>query len=224
MTERPILFNGDMIRAIADGLKFQTRRPMDPQPEYMLDPIPCEWYTPTIIRGGEEMPGKDIYGTYNDDQGWKSPFGAPGDLLIPLTTWAVHREYNGVKPTELPDAAWVMSAWGGYLWEKWIDPDSVHSGKLRPGRFMPKKFRHLLPRLLVKRVWVERVQSITDADVVAEGIEQINIDKYRKFFDPRDVHGIAFGELWDSIYADKYPWAGNPFVWCCEFEVTDKRA
>ena len=209
MTEKPILFNADMVRAIRDGRKTQTRRPMKDQPEEGC-------YRFSNVNNDLWMPVYKDKATHSLDEARRSPFGAPGDLLVPLTTWATLCQYNHLKPTDLPDYAPIFTPWDASV--KWC-PDYCKTKK-RPGRFMPKKFRHLLPRLLVKRVWVERVQSITDADVVAEGIEQINIDKYRKFFDPRDVHGIAFGELWDSIYADKYPWADNPWVFGCEFKVT----
>ena len=209
MTERPILFNGDMIRAIAGRRKTQTRRPMKDPPECM--PEPCGWYNPTLIHRGQTYPGKAVYGTYNDDQGWKSPFGAPGDLLVPLTTWATVPIYNDTKPTDIPDDETLFTAWDG---ENWC-PDS---SKRRPGRFMPTKFRFVLPRLLVKRVWVERVQSISEADAIAEGVRLMYDNPNR--MDRRDPkYREGFRTLWDSIYADKYPWTSDPWVWACEFEV-----
>ena len=211
MTERPILFNAWTVRAIHDGATH-TRRPMKDPPECM--PEPCGWYNPTLIHRGQTYPGKAVYGTYNDDQGWKSPFGAPGDLLVPLTTWATLCQYNHLKPTDLPDYAPIFTPWDASV--KWC-PDYCKTKK-RPGRFMPTKFRFVLPRLLVKRVWVERVQSISEADAIAEGVRLMYDNPNR--MDRRDPkYREGFRTLWDSIYADKYPWAGNPWVWACEFEV-----
>lgn len=188
MTERPILFNPWKVRAIHDGAT-QTRRPVNPQPT---------WFETTHHLA-------DVQRKY------KSPFGVPGDLLVPLTTWSVHADLDDFKPRQLPVKEPIWSYWSGC-------DNPAENGKRRPGRFLPLFLRGQLPRLLVKRVWVERVQSITDADVVAEGIrgdtyhQELGCEKA----DPRSAR-IYFADLWDTIYGDKFPWAANWPVWCCEF-------
>ena len=61
MKERPILFNGEMVRAILDGRKTQTRRPVKPQPPSNTKSLFFSW----------------------------SPFGVPGDRLWVRETWGL---------------------------------------------------------------------------------------------------------------------------------------
>ena len=74
--------------------------------------------------------------------------------------------------------------------------------------------------LRVKRVWVERVQDISEADAVAEGCHAgpvlfsggVGLESARN----------SFVRLWDSIYAGRGDgWDANPYVFCCEFELTE---
>ena len=88
MKERPVIFNGEMVRAILDGRKTQTRRVMKPQPE------PCyrggHWWPSnafkTMLHIEEQM--------QNGQGGWKGlagdacPFGQVGDRLWVRETWA----------------------------------------------------------------------------------------------------------------------------------------
>ena len=63
------------------------------------------------------------------------------------------------------------------------------------------------------------MQEISDADVLAEGMEQHHIDKWKPFLHKDDVHGSAFRELWDSINKKRgYDWESNPWVWVIEFK------
>lgn len=89
MTERPIIFSGPMVRAILDGRKTQTRRVMKPQPnpEHWQTPIQCGWYEPMVVRRGMQEPGPPLYGFANEDEGWKCPYGAPGDRIWVRETW-----------------------------------------------------------------------------------------------------------------------------------------
>jgi hypothetical protein len=83
MTERPIPFKGEMVRAILDGRKTQTRRVMKVQP-YPDSIVTVEHFYQTVIdRHGDMQPGKETFGAHWDDgeYGLKSPYGAPGDLL-----------------------------------------------------------------------------------------------------------------------------------------------
>ena len=67
----------------------------------------------------------------------------------------------------------------------------------------------------VKRVWVCRLSEMSNADVVAEGIEGYE----------NDSHGMRseivgqFMAKWDAIYAKRgLGWDANPWVWACEWE------
>jgi hypothetical protein len=61
--------------------------------------------------------------------------------------------------------------------------------------------------LRVTRVGVERLQSISEEDARAEGVEP---------------YGHIFERLWDSINAKRgYGWDVNPWVWVVSFEVME---
>ncbi len=105
----------------------------------------------------------------------------------------------------------------------WYDGDCIG-----PGREVRSKLRigdHLLVRsnitLEVEDVRVQRVQDISEADAVAEGVERIE-------FGPHEIAGLpvhpmtssyveAFGKLWDSINGKSHPWDANPWVWAITF-------
>jgi hypothetical protein len=74
--------------------------------------------------------------------------------------------------------------------------------------------------LTVTDVRVQRVQEISEADAVAEGVtpsEEPNEMKWEHYA----PHGVAFRTLWDSLNAKRgYGWDANPWVAAYTFTAT----
>lgn len=198
MAEYPKLLKDEMVRATLAGIKTQTRMPVkfrDPSGTY------------SIVDDSEG----DLWVFDADEAGqWhraRSPFGVPGDALWVRECWARTTDYDGQFLLDGVKALYRADNNGSVTPSRW-----------RPSIHMPRWASRLT--LPVKRVWVERVQSISNADVLAEGIAPEQIDKWRQWVHRDDCAGMAFAETWDSIYGAKgFYWAANPYVWACEFEV-----
>ena len=199
--ERPIIFSTEMVRAILDGRKTQTRRAIKPQPKdanqrYDLP----EW---ELWGGGYPEHGKRV----------RCPYGQPGDRLWVRETWAVaplaihYRAGNDFK--SFPDEPRLY--------------DYASTQGWRPSIFMPRWASRIT--LEVIDVRVERVQDISDADALAEGIYRYSDHAawtYTWNHDmPPHYYGkavFAFRALWDSINSRRgYGWDINPWVWVVEW-------
>lgn len=206
MSERPITFNDKLVRAILDGRKTQHRLPVK------MDGID--------FRGAGGPDGPDwndpsCWGYENEDGNeWAlapgelvdfvipSPFGRVGDRLWVKETWAPMDGEGGQVP------AIYRADFLHDRPERWTWRPSIH---------MPRWASRIT--LVVTRKWVERVQEISESDVLAEGVPSRSIAKLREWFHRDDAPGLAFRELWDSIYAAKgFGWDANPWVFACEFE------
>ncbi|SEI41792.1 hypothetical protein [Paraburkholderia diazotrophica] len=230
MKERPILFSGPMVRALLDGSKTQTRRIVKNQPPADVSPIRVAHYHPTVItRTGDEEPGAEIFGAYSDDGEWgsKCPYGEPGDRLWVRETWQGPMWEEG---TWDPDTDYhkpefcEYRADGGPIPEYVDFEDNLHQG-WKPSIHMPRWASRIT--LEITGVRVERLQSISEADAAAEGVESLrNEGEYWKDYlrstercdeliciNARD----SFRTLWDRINGDG-AWAANPWVWVVEFK------
>lgn len=203
MKERPILFSGPMVRAILEGRKTQTRRLVKPQPSYVID-FQCRTYQPALVdRHGEMYPGPEVFGFYNEEHGWKCPYGAPGDRLWVRETWA-------------------PMLGGGIVYAADYSPERLKEkdghGFWKPSIFCRREASRLT--LEIVSVRVERLQDITEADAIAEGCS-----------DSMMVDGVPmwcsavekYGELWDTINGPG-SWAANPWVWVVEFKRVEVKA
>lgn len=140
MRERGMIFNAEMVRAILNGSKTQTRRPVkSPIRDINFD---CEL-------SGNELAGELSAGNYQN-----SVFGKPGDRIWVRETFAkglctkstlAYRATH--KPEDLEDGFWETIKW----------TPSIH---------MPSWASRIL--LEITSVRVERLQAITLGDICKE--------------------------------------------------------
>lgn len=224
--ERPILFSAPMVRAILDGSKTQTRRVVKPQPDDGAVLHGPEYYEPTAEdRYGNEFPGKEIFGVYDDMGEWgiKCPYEV-GMTLWVRETWCEYGKKTAIYRADYQQNLTPISDGIGGPW--------------KPSIFMPRWASRIT--LEITGVRVERVQSISEEDAAAEGVEvdvfdqTIGTRNYSKpdawfihwgtITDPgvyRDLevlHRESFRTLWDSINGKKHPWESNCWVWIFEFQ------
>lgn len=201
MKEHPILFTGEMVRAILDGYKTQTRRVVLPtMTRPRVAPLRME---PWIIDGEQET---DEHGypcwtgfhpDYPGEAKWFTcPYGGVGDRLWVRETWGMHFGELRYRATEDPQ--------GYYYGAKGWKP-SIH---------MPRALSRIT--LEIVGVRCERVQDISEADAWAEGA---HIIARRLPYSGDDLGYMAFSGLWEQINAKRgYSWDGNPWVWVVEFK------
>jgi len=195
MKHIPQLFNADMARAIWNGTKTETRRPITGVPNEATS-----WWREVATKflrfnDAAKNPYPNHFGTRTQ----------VGDLIYVREAWAVGRPHDGTKPSDL----------NRNLYPRGINypaTDLSRGVKRRPSLHMPKWASRMTLR--VTDVSFERVQDIRGHDCVAEGIPVVN----HCFGETRD----AFASLWDSIYCADQSWEANPWVMVVKFETIKK--
>lgn len=222
MTERGMIFNGEMVRALLDGRKTQTRRPVKfPVHDKNLG---CEL-------AGNELAGELSAGNYLN-----SAFGKPGDRIWVREAWGVvshDLDENGRIIDWIPDRPAkaihempfgngyysghaIYAADGEFVW----GDDDGHGERScwKPSIHMPRTACRIL--LEITAVRVERLNAISQEDAQAEGME---LTGWRPTYSDPDSGGEVmtpydnFAELWSSIYGEG-SWLANPWVWVIEFK------
>ena len=237
MKEHPILFTGPMVRAILEGRKTQTRRIVNPQPSYVIESH-CRTYQPALVdRHGELYPGPEVFGFYNEEHGWKCPYGKPRDRL-----WVREPYYQkghwepvpGIR-TKQGRQKWRFVSQGDVCFDEpknepirlcrhHRDPETIAWHK-RLARFMPRTASRIT--LEIVSVRVERLQDITEADAIAEGIEKSDRGYLDYHWEQKRGASTARGwfsnpvlsyrSLWECINGPE-SWNANSWVWVVEFK------
>ncbi|HDV0468921.1 TPA: hypothetical protein ACN63N_005543 [Klebsiella oxytoca] len=216
MTERGMIFNGEMVRALLDGRKTQTRRPI-------------KWKQTRFTEIGEREDGSKWPWSEDAEHAcdfWHPcPFGAVGDRIWVRETWGVVSHAfsdDGLMIDWVPDrpatAIHEMPFGNGYYSGyaiyaadgdfTWGDDDGYEDGRScwKPSIHMPRAASRIL--LEITDVRVERLRSMSQDDARAEGVIAAS--------GPMEA-GLAFRELWDSIYGEE-SWKANPWVWVIKFK------
>lgn len=209
MKERPILFSGEMVRAILEGRKTQTRRVIKPQPHPDVNVCTVR---PDGLHTYQDRPS-GRYHILDKPDGARCPYVRPGDLLWVRETWQA-QNLSGQWWHEVPRAERELYNWSI------IDRAECEDREPKPPRWIPSIF---MPRwasrltLKVTAVRVERVCSITRIDAQKEGIDICPCCK--GYHDLMCRCRDRFRKLWDSINAKRgFGWDANPWVWVVEFE------
>lgn len=240
MKERGMIFNGEMVRAILNGCKTQTRR---------------------IVKGADgavkfckewDINGEEIFVVLGekDHTGMNPvlgaipcPFGAVGERIWVRETWGVvsHeldkdgriQPWTPDRPAtvihEMPFGNGYYSGHAIYAADgdfTWGDDDGYEDGRScwKPSIHMPRWASRIL--LEITDVRVERLNAISQEDAQAEGME---LTGWRPTYSDPDSGGEVwtpydnFARLWESIYGEG-SWKANPWVWVVEFKLIEEHA
>ncbi|MEH4799093.1 morphogenetic protein [Atlantibacter hermannii] len=204
MKERGMIFNGEMVRAILDGRKTQTRRIIKLSHESgMKNPV---------------VRGKNGEASYVGCRlaAMLCPFGKPGDRIWvretfqgPLVSEDLFEEYRAY-PEKFEKPQYCEYAADGGTKPEYCDlDDNLRHGWL-PSIHMPRWASRIL--LEITDVRVERLASISQEDAAKEGYPA-NPEPYGGSMDK----WLWFRQLWDSIYPEQ-SFSHNPWVWVIEFK------
>ncbi len=200
--ERPIIFDGESVRAILAGNKTQTRRVVKhPTINNVIRVHSYKGQTEFDLIMGDES-GTVI----------ACPYGHPGDRLWVRETWAAEgiRDTHlsiQYKSTPMPPTLGkrVVRPAGFELKMPAQGPLGDDDGIWRTPIYMPRWASRIT--LEITDIRTQRLQEISEADCAAELGTASNAY-------------TAFMQRWNAINNKRgYSWMMNPWVWVVEFKV-----
>jgi hypothetical protein len=205
MKERPILFSGEMVRAILEGRKTMTRRV-----------VKVNGDLPKTITDRSIVPyngtGEQLQRALNF-AGHKCKYGEVGDRL-----WVKETFFNSRNDDTMPTYYRAdQFLYGPADWQ-------YHQCPWKPSIFMPRWASRIT--LEIVSVMVERLQDISEDEAKAEGIKQVTCGldetcfEYARNENAYSTAKQAFEALWKKINGAE-SWVANPWVWVIEFKKVE---
>lgn len=204
MKERPILFSAPMVRALLAGTKTQTRRIVKSQPSSIAFPVCMDNEDPVYWAFGPEH--------------YICPYGMPDDMEGNDRLWVREdhhitlRDPRSVSVRYLSDDTTIPEVTIG------AREHTLFIGRKKPEAVTRARFMwRCLSRITLEivSVRVERLNDITEADALAEGVT-INQAEANATGMWDAAARRAYVELWECINGAG-SWALNPWVWVVEF-------
>jgi hypothetical protein len=214
---RPVVFSAHSVLAVDKGDKVITRRVVVPQPVLDTRTGPSAfgtkcwlWHCPRLDAGychtGEDALQRLMASV--------SLWGPVGRVLWVRETWGVEHEH-----ADLPDEQQLEHArhqnlpWCSVRY-KATDKVFADVRRWRSPRFMPRWASRR--SVVVEAIRSERLQSITDRDVAAEGVLPARIHQKHAGRTGRGPFIDAFAHGWDKLNGKRsggaYAWDKNPWV------------
>ena len=221
MTDRPILFQPPMVRALLADLKTNTRRiltataPAEATSAGTTFSTETGWSNTWTWLSGDPRDA-DTWGVLGD---FRVPYKV-GDMLWVREAWRTFVSLDDVAPRDLlngrrgagvryeADGMTMAVAKGGERFMGIIEPaDMAPYGRVRASMHMPRWASRLT--LMVTDVRVERLQEISHDDAVAEGagIYPASMSAQKRY-----------REIWEAINGPD-SWDKNPWVVALTFTV-----
>lgn len=214
MKERGMIFNAEMVRAILDGWKTQTRRTVKPQPD-------------------EDGLAKVTNGPWVDtsERNYRCPFGDVGDRIWVRETWAE-------AGASAPDLKLYRANYPEHVPSHYENVPPANEIRWTPSIHMPRWASRILLEITDMRV--ERLNSISEEDAIAEGMQGVicpcckgDSEYSTSQYDAETLAVVdeipcracesnrsKFFTLWDSIYGYGQHCIGE-WVWVIEFKVVN---
>lgn len=219
---RPILFSTDMVQAILENRKTQTRRIVKPQPSMLTDKSHFNFKNLNYLTKEQLLE--------------HCPFGKTGDLLYVKEAHKVRQDahYEGFVVTYQDGAEVYFNE--NELSEKTVknllNRKTLNTTRFVTGRYMPKEAARIYLR--VKEVRVERLCDISELEAIIEGVESYTQAPVNSFSNAVTSYHVypnkvktqlgmvtakqSFKSLWTSINGPE-SWQQNPWVWVVVYEV-----
>ena len=232
---KPILFNTEMVKAILNGRKTQTRRIVANKILNKIHKNDCYIHNGQIYGTCMCQGDPDGSGGYEVDR-WEEIYTQSysqykvGDILYVRETFLIGEYgdyYNGEGTDDstiieqystskdviyYADAIDIVDYYSLYGEDKPIWKPSIH---------MPKEYARIF--LKVTNVGVEKLQDILVGDIIAEGYCNPDCTNHSN---PHYFSNMAkkwWANLWNSTAKDGYKWEDNPYVFVYEFKRIEKQ-